>query len=112
MTDRRSLSPMRRLKVFEDAGGLCHICGQKIFGKEWDAEHVIPLALGGADDDSNLRPAHKACHGIKTRTDAASWSKAKRVKAKHLGIRKRSTFPGGRDSSWKMKIGGRAERRT
>ena len=92
MTARRSLSPMQRLKVFEAAGGRCHLCELRIqVGQPWDVEHVRPLALLGDDDQSNMRPAHKDCHAIKTKADAASWSKAKRMKAKHLGIKK----PGG-----------------
>ena len=92
MTTRRSLSPLQRLKVFESAKGVCHLCELRIqVGDKWDVEHVRPLALDGADDAANMRPAHKDCHATKTKADAASWSKAKRIKAKHLGIRK----PGG-----------------
>jgi 5-methylcytosine-specific restriction protein A len=93
MTARRSLSPMQRLKVFEAAYGRCHLCEQRIqVGDKWDVEHVRPLALLGDDDQSNMRPAHKDCHKTKTKADAASWSKAKRIKAKLLGIKKPSTF--------------------
>lgn len=107
MTARRSLSPLQRLKVFEAAKGVCHLCEQRIqVGQPWEVEHVRPLALGGADDESNMRPAHKACHAGKTKTDAASWSKAKRCAAKHNGIKKASRMPGSRNSKWKAKIGG------
>jgi len=94
MTTRRSLSPLQRLKVFEAAKGVCHLCQQRIqVGQKWDVEHVRPLALGGADDETNMRPAHKVCHAEKTKADAASWSKAKRMKAKHIGIKKRRGWP-------------------
>lgn len=93
MTARRSLSPLQRLKIFEAAKGVCHLCEQRIqVGQAWEVEHVRPLALGGSDDESNMRPAHKACHKDKTKTDAASWSKAKRVKAKLYGIKRRSSL--------------------
>jgi 5-methylcytosine-specific restriction protein A len=93
MTDRRSLSPTKRVALFEQHRGVCHICEQRIqVGQPWDVEHVIPLALNGADDASNMRPAHKACHGEKTKADAASWSKAKRVRAKHIGAKRPSGF--------------------
>lgn len=69
VTTRRPLSPMRKLALFEKAGGVCHLCGLKINGKGWDVEHVIPLALGGADDETNMRPAHKECHAPKTAED-------------------------------------------
>ena len=93
MTARRKISPMQRLKVFEAAGGRCHLCDRRIqVGQPWDVEHVRPLALLGDDDQSNMRPAHKDCHATKTKADAASWSKAKRCAAKHNGIRKPSTW--------------------
>ena len=93
MTKRKPRSAMFRLKVFEAAGGACHICERKIqSGEGWEVEHVIPLALGGEDTEANMRPAHKDCHGRKTRADNASWTKAKRVRAKHLGIRKPSKW--------------------
>ncbi len=104
MTARKSRSPMFRLKVFEDAGGACHICGLKIRHGEggWDVEHVIPLAMGGEDAAANMKPAHKDCHSAKTRNDVASIAKAKRVKAKSLGIRK----AGWPKSKWKRKLNG------
>ena len=93
MTTRRKISPLQRLKVFEAAGGRCHLCEQRIqVGDKRDVEHVRPLALGGADDATNMRPAHKDCHATKTKADAASWSKAKRMKAKLHGIKKPSSF--------------------
>ncbi len=105
---RKSLSPMQRLKVFEAAGGVCHICSQHIqVGERWDVEHVIPLALGGMDGGTNLKPTHALCHAGKTKTDVASNAKAKRSKAKIvLGIRKASTMPGGRGTKWKRKMNG------
>jgi 5-methylcytosine-specific restriction protein A len=100
---RRSLSPMQRLKVFEAAGGRCHLCELRIqVGQPWEVEHVRPLALLGDDDAANMRPAHKDCHKAKTKADAASWSKAKRCAAKHLGIRKPPAFR----SKWKRKVSG------
>lgn len=92
MTKRASLSPMRKLRLFEAAGGVCHLCEQKIYGK-WDVEHIIPLALGGADDETNMAPAHKACHAPKTAQDVADIARAKRRKARHIGIKKPSRFP-------------------
>ncbi len=107
MTKRRSLSPMRRLAVFEKAGGLCHICSTRIFPSDpWEVEHIIPLALGGADEPKNMGPAHKVCHAFKTSVNAGEIARAKRRKAKHIGIKKPGTFPGGRQSKWKRKMDG------
>lgn len=46
----------------------CHICG---LPGATEADHVIPLAEGGADDETNLRPAHPWCHRKKSSTEAA-----------------------------------------
>jgi 5-methylcytosine-specific restriction enzyme A len=83
----RRMSTTRRARIFEAAGGVCHICGQKIDGtrERWEAEHVIPYAMTRDDSDDNLRPAHVACHAGKTAQDVPQIAKAKRVAAKHIG---------------------------
>jgi 5-methylcytosine-specific restriction endonuclease McrA len=107
VTTRRPISSSKRLAIFEAAGGRCHICGLKIRGKEWDVEHVRPLGLLGADDMSNLAPAHRVCHSPKTAADVASIAKAKRQKIAHIGAYKtRNPIPGSKRSKWKRKING------
>lgn len=114
---RRRLSTSARVALFEAAGGRCHICGGRIaVGDAWDADHVIPLAMGGEDGGDNLAPAHRACHrgaGSKTSEDVAAIAKAKRVRAKHLGAAAapRATLPGSKASRWKRTIDGRTVRR-
>ena len=106
MTARHSLSPTRRVAIFKDAGGVCHLCGQKIqVGQPWEVEHVIPLALLGADDETNMRPAHEKCHEVKTRADVGSIAKAKRCEARHLGIKKPSSFRKPPGVKWDWKLG-------
>lgn len=86
---RKRRTTAQRVKIFHDANGICHICTHKIDGvrEAWEIEHVIPLAMGGDDVDANLKPAHKTCHRDKTDSDVTAIAKAKRVEAKHLGIR-------------------------
>lgn len=110
---RRSMSPTRKARIFAAADGICHICDGKIDGvrETWDAEHVIPLAAGGTDDDENIRPAHTKCHAGKTATDAGVIAKTKRVARKHQGARKRSRFATSRDGKFKAKVGGGIVRR-
>lgn len=109
MTARKAISDAKRLRVWEAHKGVCHICECKVWpGEDWEVEHVIPLALGGADDETNMRPAHVDCHAGKTRSDNKSWSKAKRIAKKIAGIKKRSTFACARTSKWKAKVGGGA----
>lgn len=109
---RRSLTQLQRAAIFERFGGICHLCGVKVrLGEPWDAEHVIPLAMGGEDGGDNLKPAHRSCHAAKTATDKRDLAKVARIRAKHIGAKKRSTFQTSRDGPFKAKIGGGIERR-
>lgn len=116
MTKRRTWTPKRKLAVFEAHGGICHLCGAKIDGtrEPWELEHIIPIALGGADDETNAKPAHVACHRAKTTQDVAQIAKANRVRAKHFGAKPsaKRALPGSKSSPWKAKIGGGWEKRT
>ena len=86
---RRSLSTAKRLAVFLAHGGVCEFCMGKItVGQLWEISHSVPLELGGADDETNMRPAHKKCHRTHTATvDIPDIAKAKRREAKHLGAK-------------------------
>ena len=105
---RRRMTPLRRARIFDTHGGVCHLCGCKITVSEaWEVEHVIALEISGDDSDDNLRPAHRSCHQAKTSDDAGLIAKAKRVRAKHIGAHKpKASLPGGRGSKWKRKVSG------
>lgn len=113
MTERRSISQMRRLAIFEKAFGKCHLCERKIQpGEKWEVEHVRPIGLLGADDESNMAPAHVACHATKTAGDRTRISKAKRQAAKHAGIKQaKRPMDGSRNSPWKRLMNGQPVRR-
>lgn len=102
MITRIRLTRAQKVKVFNDAKGLCHICKMKIHAErdeKWDVEHVVPLWLGGPDDLKNLAPAHKACHREKTDGEASVRAKTDRQRANHLGIPKPGPkLPAGRNS--------------
>ncbi len=113
-TPRGSMPAMRRLRIFEKHGGKCVLCGSRIkAGDTWTIEHLLALGLGGSDTDDNCGPAHEACRRIKDKADVTSIAKAKRIKAKHYGmVKRRSSFPCGKDSKWRKRIDGTVERRT
>ena len=90
MTARRSLSARERLRLFALHGGVCHLCNGKIDATRegWDVSHVIPLAIGGADDDENRQLAHRKCHRAHTaKIDQPRIAKTARQGQKHMGAR-------------------------
>lgn len=114
-TVRRPLSPRQRLEMWERHKGVCCICTFKIDGirEPWIDEHIIPLAMGGSNDPENRGPAHVSCAKVKTSADLRNVAKAKRVKQRHLGIKKPSRMPGSRDSNIKLTMRGEVvDRRT
>src|SRR3990167_4842062 len=107
---RKHLSTRARRKVGEDNGWLCHLCCFVIdpVRERWEGSHPIPIALCGADDDSNRRPAHYRCHRVETaEQDQPRIAKAVRQEARNIGA-KRSSRPmaGSRNSPWKRKLDG------
>lgn len=106
-TDDAAIPPRVRVRVFDRHGGRCHLTGRRIrAGEAWDCEHVVALANGGQHRETNLAPALKAPHREKTAADVAEKANVYRKRAKHLGIRKPSRFPGSRDSKFKKKMDG------
>lgn len=86
---RKPLTRLQRVKLFDAHSGVCCICEQYIHrGQRFVVEHVKPLWLGGADDISNMGPAHQSCAIQKTVKEAPVKAKTDRVRANHLGIKK------------------------
>ena len=112
--DDAAIPPRVRLRVFERHGGICQCgCGRKIgAGERWDCDHIVALINGGLHCESNLQPLLLAHHKDKTRRDVAIKSKSNRVRARHLGIkRKRVSFATNRDGKFKKRMDGTIERR-
>ena len=117
MTRRRNISASERATIFFSNKGQCHICGYGIDAsrERWDADHVIPIELGGDDTkgSDNIKPAHKACHAPKTATDVGHIAKGKRMKQRGLGIKRqsRNPMPGSRASGLKKRLDGTVVKR-
>lgn len=59
-----------RREVFRRDGGKCNKCG--IVASKWDADHVLPVHLGGGGCDlSNFQTLCKDCHKVKSRLDSS-----------------------------------------
>ena len=95
-TDDATIPPRVRLRVWDKFNGVCQCgCGRKIAaGESWELDHIKALINGGEPRESNFQPLITAHHRAKTRDDVAEKSKAARVRAKHLGIKKRTSFRG------------------
>jgi 5-methylcytosine-specific restriction protein A len=102
-----------RLRIFEVHGGICHISGRKIGPSDlWDVDHVTPLKDGGAHRESNMKPAIRAAHRVKTAHEAADRAISNRKKRKSLGMRApvRNPIMGSIDSGYKNTMNGWVKR--
>ncbi len=92
-TKRRSMTKARAAKIFLAHNGICCNCGLQIKqGEGWFVEHPIPLAQGGADDDTNTAPAHTKCKPAKDAADAASKAKRDRLVTAGWEGKRKSSF--------------------
>lgn len=113
-TARRKMTRSRALRAWERGRGVCVLCELPIDGarEDWFVEHIRALELGGADEDENLGPAHYACKPAKDAEDHGRAARAKRQKARYLGIRTSDhPLPCGRNSPFKKTMDGRVVRR-
>lgn len=105
--------PVRvKLRIFERHKGICHISGRKIMpGDAFDYDHVIALVNwtgeGHGNRESNIAPALRDKHKLKTAADVAEKSRVRKIKAKHLGLQKaKHKIPGSKGTRWKKKLDG------
>jgi 5-methylcytosine-specific restriction enzyme A len=110
---RRHWSTRARLRILLRHDGICQACGQRIGVKGFELDHAVPLALGGADREENMRPLCRPCHRTKTKVDRGAISRAERLAARHLGAKapSRTPVPGSRATPWKRKLDGTTVRR-
>lgn len=91
-----SVSKRLRYEVFRRDDFTCRYCGAKAPDVQLRPDHVVPVALGGTDDPSNLVTSCDACNSGKTSTtpdapvvadvsaDALRWSRALAVAAAQM----------------------------
>lgn len=82
-----SKPPQRvRLRVFDRWKGKCHISGLKINpGDQWELDHIKRLDDGGENSESNMAPALRDPHRLKTAAENTRGAKADRQRANHIG---------------------------
>lgn len=62
---RKTYSNEVRRMIYNKADGRCQLCGRKIMFSDTTLDHIIPLALGGEDNENNLQLSCKVCNGAK-----------------------------------------------
>ncbi len=96
-TDDTAAPPRVRARVYEREQGLCHRCRRKIGPADrWTLEHVIALALGGANSEANLACTCDWCLPIKNAEDVALKAKGAAIRARHYGIKDHSKYRWGK----------------
>jgi len=91
-TKRRAMTPARRRRIWEAAGGKCFMCSKPV-PESWTVlDHFVQLWMGGADEDSNLRPLCTPCDRFKTAADATKRAKVKRIIKRESGIKNPTTI--------------------
>jgi 5-methylcytosine-specific restriction protein A len=86
-TPRKAMTKPRRLRIYLACNGRC-VCGVKVPMAGTVIDHRIPLWMGGADDDANLRFLCPACDKPKTAKDKGAIGKVKRLIAREDGTRR------------------------
>ena len=77
-----------RSKVLAAQGHVCRACG-KPCPLDAEADHIIPLALGGADEPEACQTLCRACHKAKTKGDVRAIARAKRVGKRETEFQRR-----------------------
>ena len=77
---RRSLSAAESKRIAATYGWRCAACGE-LLPAAFQIDHVVPLADGGADDESNMQSLCPGCHADKTQREAIRRAKARRPAA-------------------------------
>jgi hypothetical protein len=76
---RKSFSRKTRVAVLAQTDGNCADCGEPIVGWLFEVDHDLERDLMGANDLSNLRALHPACHKAKTSARAGDLAKVHRL---------------------------------
>lgn len=105
-----AIPPRVKLRIWERCGGRCYLSGRKIMPSDaYDFDHIVALCNGGENRETNIMLALRAKHREKTARDVAEKSKVARVRAKHLGLKPKSSFGNPR---FKKKLDGTVVERT
>lgn len=104
-----------KVRIWGRQGSRCASCGRRcgIGGERFAYDHIVALANGGPNRESNIRMVCVTCHANKTKHDVAQKALVYRKKTKlAIGLHKTARpMPGSRNSKWKKCLDGRVVRR-
>jgi 5-methylcytosine-specific restriction endonuclease McrA len=82
------MTAKRRARILRLRGAVCaHPDCDRTDGLEID--HIVPLELGGTEDDENMEPLCAEHHREKTRADVKRIAKARRIRKREAGEERR-----------------------
>jgi 5-methylcytosine-specific restriction protein A len=81
----------QRARILRRDGYQCQLRHPGCLGTATDMDHIVNVAAGGSDDDSNMQALCHECHKKKTSREAVAARAAKRDRlrlptAKHPGL--------------------------
>ena len=91
MKPRIRVTSHQMARILERYSGACALC-QSLDGP-FEFDHIHQRAIGGPDDEDNLRPLCKPCHKRKTAKDAGVRAKIRRIRRKWFGEGKPERVP-------------------
>ena len=108
---RAEFSKSTKLKAFVAARGLCQECGIQLRSGNVEFHHDKECTYGGDAKLDNCVPLCKNCHKAITKKQAPVIAKSNRIRAKHLGIKRKSSFPTNKTGPFRKRMDGTVERR-
>ncbi len=83
---RRNVSKLTKATLFNKQKGKCNLCSDKL-KIPFVTDHIIPLELGGSDNEENLQLLCWDCDLIKTSKDLLDiWEKRKSKKKRNISV--------------------------
>ena len=67
-TERKFLTPAQRIRLACSQDYKCNIC-KKLLPSVWNADHIVPLHLGGSNDITNMQMLCALCHSNKSQLE-------------------------------------------
>ncbi|MDO9381872.1 MAG: HNH endonuclease [Hyphomicrobiaceae bacterium] len=102
-----AIPPRVKLRIIERYGRRCYLTGDVLVPGQIEFEHVIAIVNGGTNRESNIAPANRPAHQIKTRADTAIKTKRAKSLKKRYGLTKpKRPMDGSKASPFKKHMDG------